>query len=70
MSLLPLCWVVIAAPPENSAQRINDSIARVMWVAEEGPVLRIIDGQDAGEGWQIPSEYLREICPWPHGRFD
>lgn len=70
MSLLPLCWVVIDAPLNRAEHRINDSFARVMWVADEGSVLSIVDGPDACKNWQIPSEHLRQFSPWPAGRFD
>lgn len=71
MDLLPLDWVVIDAPMNRTEHLVNGSFARVMWIAEEGPVLRLVseDGW-CGDAWQIKSRFLRKVCPWPVTRFD
>lgn len=71
MSLLPLSWVVVEAPTNRTEYLVNGLFGRVMWVAEDGPVLRLVEeGGTPGDAWQIPSSFLREVCPWPPSRFD
>lgn len=71
MDLLPLSWVVVDAPADRTEHRINESFGRVMWVVDEGAVLRLVEeGEGAGDSWQIQPDYLREVCPWPPERFN
>lgn len=70
MGLLPLSWVVVDAPLNRTEYRINGLFGRVMWMTEEGAVLRLVmEGGVAGEAWQIQPSYLREVSPWPPERF-
>lgn len=71
MALLPLDWVVIDAPATRTEHLVNGAFARVMWIAEEGPVLRLVDeGGWSADAWQIKPLFLVEVCPWPATRFD
>ena len=71
MSLLPLDWVVVDAPHNRTEYRINGSFGRVMWMADEQAVLRLVDEiEGPGDAWQIPPMYLHTVCPWPPERFN
>ena len=70
MALLPLSWVVVDAPANRTEHMVNGSFGRVMWVANDGPVLRLVgEGVWPGNAWQIEMSFLREVCPWPPNRF-
>lgn len=59
------------APANRTEHRINGSFGRVMWVADEGPVLRLVEeGGGAGDAWQMQPDYLLKVCPWPPERFN
>lgn len=71
MEFLPLSWIVDDAPINRTEHRINGSFGRVMWVADEGVVLRLVsEGKCPGDAWQIQPDYLVEVCPWPPERFN